>query len=193
MDHRINHTAPRTGRWTIDYDNKLKKAVEKYGGKNWDVIAALIPGRITRQCRDRWYNVLDTSVDRARRIKSASPDAEEAVLSPAASFESTPENEATAVAAMVPTQTTNIQWRTSNGESARYPSIPADDEGSIDRKTIYRRIEWTVDDDKALKDAIEKHNGNGRKKWGQLPHWFLIEQKSSVGIDGTVSWGRRFV
>jgi hypothetical protein len=136
---------------------------------------------------------LDTSVDRARRIKSASPDAEEAVLSPAASFESTPENEATAVAAMVPTQTTNIQWRTSNGESARYPSIPADDEGSIDRKTIYRRIEWTVDDDKALKDAIEKHNGNGRKKWGQLPHWFLIEQKSSVGIDGTVSWGRRFV
>jgi hypothetical protein len=193
MDHRINHTAPRTGRWTIDYDNKLKKAVEKYGGKNWDVIAALIPGRITRQCRDRWYNVLDTSVDRARRIKSASPDAEEAVLSPAASFESTPENEATAVAAMVPTQTTNIQWRTSNGESAWYPRISADDEGSIDRRTIYRRIEWTVDDDKALKDAIEKHNGNGRKKWGEIASLVPNRKKRSVGIDGTVSWSRRFV
>jgi hypothetical protein len=153
MDPVIDRTAPRMGRWTIDEDNKLKRAAEMHGDKNWDVIAALIPGRITRQCRDRWYNVLD----------------KEAVVSLAPSFESALENEVTAVAAMLPTQTTNIQWRTSNGESAWYPSISAD-EGSIDRKTICRRIGWTVDDDKALKDAIEKHNGNGngRKKWGAI-------------------------
>lgn len=54
---RIDHKAPRVGRWTNDEDGKLKGAVEKYGGQNWGAIAALVPGRVRRQCRNRWAHL----------------------------------------------------------------------------------------------------------------------------------------
>lgn len=36
----------------------LRYGVKEYG-KSWDNIAFLIPGRTTRQCRERWYRALD--------------------------------------------------------------------------------------------------------------------------------------
>ncbi len=66
---------PRTGRWTADEDNKLKKAIEKCGGKNWVAVATLIPNRTRRQCRDRWCNALDPSVAKAMvRMGKWTPD-----------------------------------------------------------------------------------------------------------------------
>jgi hypothetical protein len=51
-----------TGTWKEDEDIKLKDAVQKHGDKNWVVIAALVPGRTKKQCRNRWHNVLDLSI-----------------------------------------------------------------------------------------------------------------------------------
>jgi len=50
------------GAWSDEEDQKLKDLVKKYGPKRWSVIAEKLPGRIGKQCRERWYNHLDPSV-----------------------------------------------------------------------------------------------------------------------------------
>jgi myb proto-oncogene protein len=57
--------AGRTGKWAEDEDIKLKDAVQTHGGKNWDAISVLVPGRTRMQCHNRWQNTLDPSIDRA--------------------------------------------------------------------------------------------------------------------------------
>jgi hypothetical protein len=54
----------RTGKWTPDEDTKLKDAVRIHDGKNWNAIAALVPGRTRIQCIRRWHDVLDPRIDR---------------------------------------------------------------------------------------------------------------------------------
>jgi hypothetical protein len=46
------------GRGNGEEDTKLTEAVEKHA-KNWVAIARLVPGRTTKQCRDRWTQTLD--------------------------------------------------------------------------------------------------------------------------------------
>jgi hypothetical protein len=57
----IDTTAARTGRWEEDEDIRLKDAVRARGAKNWEKIAALVPGRTGRQCGRRWREHLDRS------------------------------------------------------------------------------------------------------------------------------------
>jgi hypothetical protein len=65
LDPSIDRANERTGKWSEDEVSKLKNAVEMHGGKNWDAIAALIPGRTTTQCSCRWNNVLIFNIDRS--------------------------------------------------------------------------------------------------------------------------------
>jgi hypothetical protein len=44
LDPNIDSANERTGKWTADEDSKLKDAVQTHGGKNWSLIAALVPG-----------------------------------------------------------------------------------------------------------------------------------------------------
>jgi hypothetical protein len=54
LDPSIDRTPlGRTCNWAEDEDSKLKNAVQKYDGKNWAAIAALVPGRTKVQCRNR--------------------------------------------------------------------------------------------------------------------------------------------
>jgi myb proto-oncogene protein len=57
----------RTGCWTPEDDNKLKDAVETRKGKDWEAVAALVPGRTNLQCWKRWHDELDPSIDRMAR------------------------------------------------------------------------------------------------------------------------------
>jgi hypothetical protein len=50
------------GAWSDEEDQRLKELVEQFGPKRWSVIAEHLPGRIGKQCRERWYNHLDPSV-----------------------------------------------------------------------------------------------------------------------------------
>jgi len=53
------------GPWSPEEDALLTKLVLAYGDKQWrkwSVIAQHVPGRIGKQCRERWLNNLDTSV-----------------------------------------------------------------------------------------------------------------------------------
>jgi hypothetical protein len=55
LDHSIDRANGRTGKWTAAEDSKLKDAVQEHGGKDWDAISVLVPGRTKLQCRNRWH------------------------------------------------------------------------------------------------------------------------------------------
>lgn len=40
--------------------------VQRYGPKNWSVIANQLPGRIGKQCRERWHNHLNPDIKRGK-------------------------------------------------------------------------------------------------------------------------------
>jgi hypothetical protein len=50
------------GPWTKEEDDILRQMVEENGAKNWSAIAAALPGRIGKQCRERWHNHLDPHI-----------------------------------------------------------------------------------------------------------------------------------
>ncbi|KAH0791149.1 Myb-like DNA-binding domain containing protein [Histomonas meleagridis] len=47
------------GSWSPDEDQKIIKWVEENGPKNWSILATQLPGRLGKQCRERWINSLD--------------------------------------------------------------------------------------------------------------------------------------
>lgn len=51
------------GRWRSDEDEKLIRAVNEHGAKNWSVICTQIPGRSAKSCRLRWQNQLSPAVN----------------------------------------------------------------------------------------------------------------------------------
>ena len=52
------------GPWTTEEDAIVKDTVLRYGAGNikWSVIAKQLPGRIGKQCRERWFNHLDPDI-----------------------------------------------------------------------------------------------------------------------------------
>jgi hypothetical protein len=76
LDPSITLTAGSTAKWAADEDHKLKGAVETHGGKDWEAIAALVPGRTKMQCCNRWHDFLNPSIDRGngRRGKWAADE-----------------------------------------------------------------------------------------------------------------------
>jgi hypothetical protein len=50
------------GPWTEDEDAKVVDLVAKLGAKQWSKIATHLPGRIGKQCRERWHNHLNPAI-----------------------------------------------------------------------------------------------------------------------------------
>ncbi|CAD6268252.1 unnamed protein product [Miscanthus lutarioriparius] len=50
------------GQWTPEEDRKLVKLVEQFGLRKWSYIAQLLPGRVGKQCRERWHNHLRPNI-----------------------------------------------------------------------------------------------------------------------------------
>jgi alkanesulfonate monooxygenase SsuD/methylene tetrahydromethanopterin reductase-like flavin-dependent oxidoreductase (luciferase family) len=59
----IDPTTARAGQWKADEDTKLKDGVREHGAKNWEKIAALVPGRTKNQCYCRWHDTLVSKID----------------------------------------------------------------------------------------------------------------------------------
>ncbi|XP_077242194.1 uncharacterized protein LOC143882613 [Tasmannia lanceolata] len=59
----LHPSIKRVGRWSVDEDKRLKIAVMLFGPKQWMKIAQFVPGRTQVQCRERWLNVLDPSLN----------------------------------------------------------------------------------------------------------------------------------
>lgn len=52
------------GSWTRREDQIIIDFVREHGVKNWTKLAEQLPGRIGKQCRERWRNHLDPDVNR---------------------------------------------------------------------------------------------------------------------------------
>jgi hypothetical protein len=52
------------GPWTKEEDAKILELVGQLGAKQWSKIAQQLPGRIGKQCRERWYNHLNPDIKR---------------------------------------------------------------------------------------------------------------------------------
>lgn len=50
------------GPWTQEEDDKIIELVKKYGPTKWSLIAKSLPGRIGKQCRERWHNHLNPDI-----------------------------------------------------------------------------------------------------------------------------------
>jgi hypothetical protein len=50
------------GPWTKEEDLKLIELVNKFGPEKWSNISSYLPGRLGKQCRERWYNHLNPEV-----------------------------------------------------------------------------------------------------------------------------------
>lgn len=50
------------GPWTAEEDQKVLELVKQYGAKKWSLIASKLPGRIGKQCRERWHNHLNPDI-----------------------------------------------------------------------------------------------------------------------------------
>lgn len=50
------------GPWTAAEDAKVVSLVGEHGPQKWSLIASHLPGRIGKQCRERWHNHLDPRI-----------------------------------------------------------------------------------------------------------------------------------
>lgn len=53
------------GSWTREEDEKIRQWVQEKGPTQWSSLAELLPGRIPKQCRERWCNRLDPNINRS--------------------------------------------------------------------------------------------------------------------------------
>lgn len=52
------------GPWTTEEDNRVVELVALHGAKKWSIIAQNLPGRIGKQCRERWHNHLNPDINK---------------------------------------------------------------------------------------------------------------------------------
>ncbi|KAL4295595.1 hypothetical protein GQ457_12G020600 [Hibiscus cannabinus] len=52
------------GPWTKEEDELIIELVNKFGPKKWSTIAQHLPGRIGKQCRERWHNHLNPGINK---------------------------------------------------------------------------------------------------------------------------------
>ncbi|KAL3633467.1 hypothetical protein CASFOL_022229 [Castilleja foliolosa] len=52
------------GPWSKEEDETIIEMVKRYGPKKWSTIAQHLPGRIGKQCRERWHNHLNPNINK---------------------------------------------------------------------------------------------------------------------------------
>ncbi|XP_057952950.1 transcription factor MYB3R-5-like [Malania oleifera] len=57
------------GPWTKEEDDRLIELVTKQGKKKWAQLAKHLPGRIGKQCRERWCNHLNPDINKSAWTK----------------------------------------------------------------------------------------------------------------------------
>jgi hypothetical protein len=146
LNPSINRTPPgRTGKWTEDEDSKLEDAVQTHGGKDWGIIAVLVPDRTGKQCRSRW------SIDRANASTCKWTEDEDSKLKDAVQTHGGKSKNWEAITALVPGRSEkqcHYRWK--------YVLDPSIDWAN---RNTYKS---TAVEDSQLKDAVQTHGG---KNW----------------------------
>ncbi|EAY04313.1 Myb-like DNA-binding domain containing protein [Trichomonas vaginalis G3] len=72
----VTSTSIVNGSWTREEDEKVIEWVKVHGPTSWTKLAETIPGRIGKQCRERWHNSLDPNL-----IKTSwTPEEDETII-----------------------------------------------------------------------------------------------------------------
>jgi Myb-like DNA-binding domain len=58
--HKVLNPAVTKGPWTPEEDAKVLEVVAEFGPQKWTKIASYLPGRIGKQCRERYHNHLSS-------------------------------------------------------------------------------------------------------------------------------------
>lgn len=61
---KVLDPALHKGPWTPEEDAKVIALVKQFGPKKWSAIAQHLPGRIGKQCRERWHNHLNPDINK---------------------------------------------------------------------------------------------------------------------------------
>ncbi|GAA5942877.1 hypothetical protein JCM10213_002980 [Rhodosporidiobolus nylandii] len=61
----LSKPKPIKGPWTVQEDDKLRALVARYGHEKWVMIAGEMQTRSGKQCRERWHNHLDPSINKS--------------------------------------------------------------------------------------------------------------------------------
>jgi uncharacterized protein (DUF2237 family) len=133
----------------------LKDAVQRYGGKNWAAITALVPGRTISQCYKRWHDALTPSIAPTAGRKGSWTVVENCKLKNAVQTHGA--KDWGAIAALVPGRTGKQCW--SRWHDALNPSIDV---------ANGRTRKWTEDEDSKLKDAVQTHGGKNWAAFSEL-------------------------
>jgi len=72
----VGDEGQKKGPWLQEEDAKLMALVESHGPKDWSYIAQQMPGRIGKQCRERYFNHLAPDV----RKEAWTPEEDEAII-----------------------------------------------------------------------------------------------------------------
>ncbi|KAG5054493.1 hypothetical protein GLYMA_03G082400v4 [Glycine max] len=59
---KVLHPELVKGPWTQEEDDKIIEMVSTHGPKKWSLISKSLPGRIGKQCRERWCNHLNPDI-----------------------------------------------------------------------------------------------------------------------------------
>jgi hypothetical protein len=62
---KVLNPALTKGSWTRAEDEVIIEFVRAHGTKKWQKLSDLLPGRIGKQCRERWRNHLDPAINHA--------------------------------------------------------------------------------------------------------------------------------
>jgi hypothetical protein len=147
LDPSISRASGRSGKWTEDEDSELRDAVQTLGDKEWVAISALVPGRMRRQCYNRWKDALDPSIDRVNERAGKWTEDEASKLKDAVQMQG--DKDWVAVSVLVPGRTKKqcgSRWH-----NALDPSIV---------RASGRKGKRTEDEDSKLKDAVQTHGEN---------------------------------
>jgi hypothetical protein len=140
----IDPATALAGKWTTDEEKKLEDAVPAHGEKNWEEIAALVPGRTSKQCRSRWQNTLVSSTDPATALGKWTADEDRKLVDVVKAHGG---KNWLAIAALMPGRTVNkcrSRWHMTLA-----PNIDPTNE-------------WTPDEDRKFTNLVRAHGG---KNW----------------------------
>jgi hypothetical protein len=168
LDPSIDRATGHKSKWTADEDSKLKDAVKTHGGKNWGAIAGLVPSRTKKQCSNRWYHVLDPSIDLT--TARAGKWSEDEVITLKNAVEMHGGKNWKKIAVLVPGRTKKQCWN--RWKDTLDPNIDP---------TTARTGKWTPVKDIKLKDAVQAHGG---KNWDAIAALVPGRAKRDCNGDG---------
>ncbi|CAH0482944.1 unnamed protein product [Peronospora belbahrii] len=171
------------GHWRPDEDELLKELVAE-GRKNWGQVATRIPGRTSKQCRERWYNHLDPSIIRGEYTQ----EEDRMILDAQARLG----NRWSAIAAMLPGRTEDavkIRWkslcrvRKGQGRRGHTDKGKAADKGAMEMsRQMVQQGDTSFDNDMVKSEEVAPFSMHAQQHGAQMVRLPNVQMMSATSM-----------